>query len=153
MAALCFLALHTFARRTKPLIFIIIMLKSLIVPLIFGSILWILLYSDYFMTIFKLFLIQLSTAYSHSSLDSFSFTLNPRKLRDYWCSRCSRSSIFVDFNSSFNSKYASFPSMLLILSFSLSMNASLAFSFSSNVDLLSFILYFLLLCSSIKLFR
>ena len=61
----------------------------------------------------------------------------PLNLRDSRRPYCSKSSIFLDFNSSWDSKYASFPSKLVILSFNFTMGASLAFSFSSNVDIFS----------------
>ena len=62
------------------------------------------------------------------------FTLDSFNLRDSRRPYCSRSSIFLDFKSHWDSKYTSFPSKLVILSFNFSMDASLAFSFPSNVD-------------------
>ena len=105
------------------------------------------------MSTFRLFLIQLLTTCSHSSLDSFSFTSKPRNRRDYWCPYFPRSSIFLDLNSSWDSKYVTFPSKLVISSFNFSMDASLAFSFSSNVDIFSVKFFIRALDSSIKLLR
>ena len=122
-------------RRTKALNVTIICWKILLFFLIFGPILWILLYSDSTMSTFKLFLIYILTACSHSTLDSFFFTSKPLYLRDSRRPYCSRFSILLDFNSSWDSRYASFPSKLVISLFNFSMDASLAFSFSSNVDI------------------
>ena len=105
------------------------------------------------MSTFRLFLIQLLTTCSHSSLDSFSFTSKPMNRRDYRCPYFTRSSIFLDLNSSWDSKYVTFPSKLVISSFNFSMDASLAFSFSSNVDIFSVKFFIRALDSSIKLLR
>ena len=72
---------------------------------------------------------------SHSSSDSFFFTSKPLNLRNTRCLFCYRSSIFHDFNSPWDLRYASFLSKLVILLFNFSMDASLAFNFSSNVDI------------------
>ena len=60
---------------------------------------------------------------SHSSLDSFSFSSKPLNFRGSRHLRCSKSSIFFDFNPSRDSKYASFPSKLVNLSFNFLMDA------------------------------
>ena len=90
---------------------------------------------------------------SHSSLDSLSLNSKPLNLRDSRRPYYSRSSIFLDFNLSWDAKYASFPSKLVILSFNISMDTSLAFSFSSNVDIFSVRFFIRALCFSIKLLR
>ena len=83
-------------RGGKTLNLTIIVRKVLPFFFIFGYILWILLYSDSLMS--TMFLISLLTTYSHSSLDSFSFTSTPLNLRDSRRLNCSTWSIFLDFN-------------------------------------------------------
>ena len=110
---------------------------------------------------FRLFYINIQTVlditfnfwFTLFLLDLFSFTSKPLNLRDSPRPYCSRASIFLDFNSSWDSNYASLPSKLVILYVNFSMDASLAFSFSSNVDIFSVRFFIRALCSSIKLLR
>ena len=105
------------------------------------------------MSTFKVYLIKLLITWSHTSFDSFSFTSNPLNLRDFWHSYCSRSSIFLDLNSSWDSKHANFHSRLLILPFNVSMDTSVEFSFLFTVDIFAVRSFIRSLCSSIKLFQ
>ena len=84
--------------------------NNLLFYLIFDAILWILLHSDSFISTFKLLLIYILTTCLHSSCNSFSFSSHPLNLGDSQRLYCSRSCIFLDFNSFCDLNYSSFPS-------------------------------------------